>query len=117
MKEIKAIIRPNKLIALRDKLMLVEGFPGMNVTKVDGCSAPTRHTPGNLKEELIDFAPKVRIEIVAPDEVVDSLVECITQVAQTGQIGDGLVWVTDIDRATFIYKTVQGSTPVKPAND
>ncbi len=111
MKEIKAIIRPNKLITLRDKLMQVPGFPGMTVAKVDGCSAPSRNYPGNLKEELIDFTPKVKIEIVAPDEVVDAIVDCITAVSQTGQIGDGLVWVADIDRAWFLFKTTQG----KPA--
>jgi nitrogen regulatory protein P-II 1 len=47
MKEIKAIIRPNKLTTLRDKLMLVPGFPGMTVAKVEGCSAPTRNFPGS----------------------------------------------------------------------
>jgi nitrogen regulatory protein P-II 1 len=108
MKEIKAIIRPNKLIPLRDKLMQVPGFPGMTVAKVEGCSAPSRNTPGNLKEELIDFTPKIRIEIIAPDEVVEPLVECITAVSQTGQIGDGLVWVADVDRAWFLFKTVPG---------
>jgi len=108
MKEIKAIIRPNKLITLRDKLMQVPGFPGMTVTKVEGCSAPTRNFPGNLKEELIDFTPKIRIEMIAPEEAVEPLVECITAVSQTGQIGDGLVWVADIERAWFLYKTVPG---------
>lgn len=111
MKEIKAIIRPNKLTTLRDKLMQVPGFPGMTVSKVEGCSAPSRNFPGNLKEELIDFTPKVRIEIVAPDEAVEALVDCITSVSQTGQIGDGLVWIADVERAWFLFKTVPG----KPA--
>ena len=108
MKEIKAIIRPNKLVTLRDKLMQVPGFPGMTVTKVEGCSAPTRNFPGNLKEELIDFTPKIRIEMIAPEDAVEALVECITTVSQTGQIGDGLVWVADIERAWFLFKTVPG---------
>lgn len=105
MKEIKAVIRPNKLPTLRDRIVQVPGFPGMSVTKIDGCSAPSRHTPDNLKEILVDFTPKVRIEIVAPDEAVEALVECITQVAQTGQIGDGLIWVTDVEQARFVFKT------------
>lgn len=111
MKEIKAIIRPNKLAVLRDKLMQVPGFPGMTVAKVEGCSAPARNFPGNLKEELIDFSPKIRIEIIAPEDVVEAVVECITSVSQTGQIGDGLVWIADVERAWFLYKT----TPGKPA--
>jgi nitrogen regulatory protein P-II 1 len=68
------------------------------------------HSPSNLKEELTDYTPKIRIEIVAPDEVCDSIVDTIVQNAQIGQVGDGLVWVTDIERAVFLYKTVQGAT-------
>jgi nitrogen regulatory protein P-II 1 len=47
---------------------------------------------------------------VAPDEVCDSIVDTIVNNAQIGQVGDGLVWVTDIERADFLYKTVQGAT-------
>ena len=69
MKEIKAIIRPNKLGALRDALVALPGFPGMTVNKVDGCSAPSRHVQARvrIKDELTDYSPKVRIEIIAPD--------------------------------------------------
>ena len=49
MKEIKAVIRPNKLAALRDALVALPGFPGMTVTKVEGCSAPSRHVPAKVK--------------------------------------------------------------------
>ncbi|MEY2677643.1 MAG: hypothetical protein RLZ00_335 [Pseudomonadota bacterium] len=108
MKEIKAIIRPSKLPTLREKLRSLPGFPGMTVSKAEGCSAPSLHTPTNLKEELTDYTPKVRIEIVAPDEVCDSIVDLIVHTAQIGQIGDGLVWVTDITRAVFLYKSVAG---------
>ena len=50
MKEIKAIIRPAKLAALREKLRSLPGFPGMTISKVEGCSAPSVHSPSNLKE-------------------------------------------------------------------
>jgi nitrogen regulatory protein P-II 1 len=82
----------------------------MTISKVEGCSAPSVHSPSNLKEELTDYTPKIRIEIVAPDEVCDSSVDTIVNNAQIGQVGDGLVWVTDIERAVFLYKTVQGAT-------
>jgi nitrogen regulatory protein P-II 1 len=109
MKEIKAIIRPNKLSGLRDALIALPGFPGMTVSKVEGCSAPSRHiSRHNIKDELTDYTPKVRIEIVSPDEVCDSIVDLIVHTAQIGQIGDGLVWVTDITRAVFLYKSVAG---------
>ena len=108
MKEIKAIIRPSKLPMLREKLRVMPGFPGMTVSQAQGCSAPNLHSPANVKEELTDYTPKVRIEIVSPDEVCDSIVDLIVQTAQIGQIGDGLVWVTDISRAVFLYKSVAG---------
>ena len=108
MKEIKAILRPNRLPLLREKLRATPGFPGMTVSKAEGCSAPNLHSPANLKEELTDYTPKVRVEIVSPDELCDSIVDMIVLTAQIGQIGDGLVWVTDITRAVFLYKSVAG---------
>ncbi|MBL8428823.1 MAG: P-II family nitrogen regulator [Dechloromonas sp.] len=110
MKEIKAVIRPNKLAALRDALVSLPDFPGMTVTKVEGCSAPSRHVPARAKiiDELTDYSPKVRIEIVAPDEIADVIFRCITDVSQTGHYGDGLVWIVDVQQAAFIFKTMPG---------
>lgn len=109
MKEIKAVIRPNKLAALRDALTAMPGFPGMTVSRVEGCSAPLRHVVRNsIKDELTDFTPKVRIEIVAPDDVAEVIFARITEVAQTGHYGDGIVWVTEVERAAFIFKTTPG---------
>lgn len=109
MKEIKAIIRPNKLAVLRDALMAMPGFPGMTVTKVEGCSAPSRHVARQkIKDELTDYSPKVRIDIVAPDEIAEAIFQRITEIAQTGHYGDGLVWITEVERAAFIFKTMPG---------
>lgn len=106
MKEIKAVIRPNKLATLRDVLVALPGFPGMTVFKGEGCSAPSRHVVRNkLKDELTDYTPKVKIEIVAPDEVADEIFQCIVDFAQTGHYGDGLVWMTDVEKAAFVFKT------------
>lgn len=109
MKEIKAVIRPNKLPALRDALRAIPGFPGMTISKAEGCSAPSRHAPHNIKDELTDYTPKVRIEIVADDEVAEVVVDRIIAIATTGHIGDGLVWVTPIERAAFMFKSMPGS--------
>lgn len=110
MKEIKAVIRPNKLSVLRDALVALPGFPGMTVTKVEGCSAPSRHVPARtkIKDELTDYTSKVRVEIVAPDEVAEAVFMRITEVAQTGHYGDGLVWITDVEKVAFIFKTTPG---------
>lgn len=115
MKEIKAIIRPNKLNPLRDALRSVPGFPGMTITKAEGLSAPERLGPSksSIKEELTDYTAKIRVEIVAPDEIADVLVDRIVTVANTGHIGDGLVWVTPIDRAVFVHKVMPGAEAVK----
>lgn len=110
MKEIKAIIRPNKLPLLRDALVALPDFPGMTVTKVEGCSAPSRHVPARtkIKDELTDYTSKVRVEIVAPDEVAETIFLRITEVAQTGHYGDGLVWITNIEKVAFVFKTIPG---------
>ncbi len=110
MKEIKAIIRPNKLAALRDALVTMPGFPGMTVSKVEGCSAPSRHVRARsrIKDELTDYSPKVRVEILAPDEAADEIFRRISEVAQTGHYGDGLVWISEVERAVFIFKTTPG---------
>ncbi len=110
MKEIKAVIRPNKLSALRDALVSLPGFPGMTVTKVEGCSAPTRHhARHNIKDELTDYSPKVRVEIIAPDDVAEAIFQRVTEVAQTGHYGDGLVWIAAVEKAAFIFKTTPGA--------
>ena len=108
MKEVKAVIRPNKLAALRDALRQIPGFPGMTITKAEGCSAPSRHTPHNIKEELTDYTPKVRIEIVVDDDLAEVIVDRIISIATTGHIGDGLVWVTPVERAAFVFKSTGG---------
>jgi len=109
MKEIKAVIRPARLDDVRDALMRVPGFPGMTVAHVEGCSAPARHQPQNLKEELLDFSPKVQIEMVAADEHADALYEALKQAAATGHVGDGLVWMSEVQRCDYVWHPGQVS--------
>lgn len=104
MKEIKAIVRPNKMSQLRSALMEIPGFPGMTISKAEGCSAPARLAKASIKDELTDYTPKMRIEIVAPDEIAETLMNKIIDVCQTGQLGDGIVWMTDVQKAAFIAK-------------
>ena len=107
MKEIRAVIRPNKLASLRAALFALPGFPGMTVFRGEGCSAPSRHLPRNtIKDELTDYTPKVRVEIVAPDEVAEAIFQRITEIAQTGHYGDGLVWITEVEKAAFVFRTM-----------
>ncbi len=103
--EVKAVIRPNKLAALRTALLETPGFPGMTVTKVEGCSAPSRTSKSNIKDELTDYAAKVKIEIVCNDEVAPIFMDRIVAICQTGQVGDGVVWCTQVPKAFFIAKS------------
>ena len=103
--EVKAVIRPNKLAALRTALLETPGFPGMTVTKVEGCSAPNRTAKFNIKDELTDYSAKVKIEIVCNDEIAGHIMNPIVTIYQTGQVGDGVVWCTEVPKAFFISKT------------
>jgi nitrogen regulatory protein P-II 1 len=105
MMEVKAVVRPNKLAGLRTALLETPGFPGMTVTKVEGCSAPNRTSKSNIKDELTDYSAKVKIEIVCNDEVAQALMDRIVTICQTGQIGDGVVWCTEVPKAFFIAKS------------
>ena len=103
--EVKAVIRPNKLAALRVALLEMPEFPGMTVTKVEGCSASSKTNKSTIKDELTDYSAKVRIEIVCKAEIADALMEKIVTVCQTGQIGDGVVWCTPAPKTFFITKS------------
>lgn len=96
MKEIKAVIQPVKLQKLRTALIAMPGFPGMTVTRSEGCSPSLERGTGrvDIHAELMDFSPKVRIEILAPDELVEDIVQLIQDTCHTGHIGDGILWVT-----------------------
>jgi nitrogen regulatory protein P-II 1 len=97
MKEIKAVIQPQKLGKLRSAFRRMRGFPGMTVSRVEGCSQHEEPEIGhNIQEELTDFSPKVRIEIVTPDDKVEEIVRIIYASAHTGRQGDGIVWVTEV---------------------
>jgi nitrogen regulatory protein P-II 1 len=105
MMEVKAVIRPNKLASLRAALLDTPGFPGMTVSKVEGCSAPSKTTKATIRDELTDYTAKVRIEIVCNAEIAPMIMDKIVAVCQTGQTGDGVVWCTPVPKAFFIAKT------------
>ena len=102
--EVKAIIRPNKLAALRSALVTFPRFPGMTISRVEGFGAPSRTTKVNIKDELTDYSAKVKIEIICDDEIAEVLMDKIVAICQTGLVGDGVVWCTPIKQAYFISK-------------
>lgn len=115
MKEIKAIVQPFKLTKLRNALRHIAHFPGMSVTRVEGFGHLHEDgQPHSIKEELTDFSPKVRIEIVAPDHQVEEIVRILTETAHTGQKGDGLVWVTAVEQFAKISHAAGDEPPAPP---
>ena len=105
MKEIIAVIRPNRLHKVRNAFRTLPGFPGMSIAHIEGCSGHAgTEKNDSLKEELTDFIKKIRIEIVAPDEMVDDILRIIHQNANTGQVGDGVLWVTEVEKFVRLCK-------------
>ncbi|RME47854.1 MAG: P-II family nitrogen regulator [Deltaproteobacteria bacterium] len=96
MKKIEAIIRPFKLDEVRECLGEI-GVSGMTITEVQGFGRQKGHTElYRGAEYLVDFLPKLKIEIVAPDESVTEIVEAIERSARTGRIGDGKIFVSEV---------------------
>lgn len=109
MKEIKAIIQPFMLAAVTRALQELPGFPGMTVSECRGFGREKgKEGPHRAIEDLIDYIPKVRLEIMLKDEMVDKVVETIAKTAHTGNQGDGKVFVYDIERAVRIKTFEQG---------
>jgi nitrogen regulatory protein PII len=112
MKLITAIVKPFKLDDVKDALKAA-GIAGMTVSEVRGFGRQGGHTETYRGAEYqIDFVPKVSIEIVVDDAVVDTVVETITGAAATGKIGDGKIWVTDVDRLVRIRTGEEGADAV-----
>ena len=102
MKKIEAIIKPFKLDDVRESLADV-GITGMTVSEVKGFGRQKGHTElYRGAEYMVDFLPKVTLEIVVTDDVVDQCVDAIIETAQTGKIGDGKIFITDVSRVIRI---------------
>jgi nitrogen regulatory protein P-II 2 len=102
MKLVIAIIKPFKLDDVRDALMAL-GVNGMTVTEVKGYGRQKGHTEiYRGAEYAVNFLPKVRIEVAIPADQADRVVEAITAAAKTGQIGDGKIFVLDVQQAVRI---------------
>ncbi|MET0146593.1 MAG: P-II family nitrogen regulator [Ilumatobacteraceae bacterium] len=97
MKLITAIIKPFKLDDVKDALK-ASGVVGLTVTEVRGFGRQGGHTETYRGTEYqIDFVPKVKLEIVVDDAIVDGVIDAVVAAAHTDKIGDGKVWVNDID--------------------
>ena len=102
MKKIEAMIKPFKLDDVRESLSDI-GISGMTITEVRGFGRQKGHTElYRGAEYMVDFLPKVKLEVVVPDELLDQCIEAIIETAQTGKIGDGKIFVYSVERAIRI---------------
>ncbi|GAC13046.1 P-II family nitrogen regulator [Aliiglaciecola lipolytica] len=112
MKKIEAIIKPFKLDDVRASLTEA-GVSGLTVTEVKGYGRQKGHTETYRGAEYnVDFLPKVKIEVVVPDADVDRCIEAIMEVAATGKIGDGKIFVTPVAQAIRIRTGEQNDEAV-----
>lgn len=112
LKKIEAIIKPFKLDEVKDALNEI-GVQGITVTEVKGFGRQKGHTElYRGAEYVVDFLPKVKMEIVAPDNLVLKIIETIQTAARTGRIGDGKIFVTNIEEAIRIRTGEKGEAAV-----
>ena len=111
-KKIEAIIKPFKLDDVKDALHDA-GVSGITVTEVKGFGRQKGHTElYHGAEYVIDFLPKVKIEVVVEDSLVDNVVEAIADSARTGRIGDGKIFVLDVEQAVRIRTGDRGADAI-----
>jgi nitrogen regulatory protein P-II 1 len=102
MKKIEAIIKPFKLDEVREALSEV-GVTGLTVTEVKGFGRQKGHTElYRGAEYVVDFLPKIKIELVVADQAVDPAIEAIVKAARTGKIGDGKIFVVPVEQVVRI---------------
>ena len=112
MKKVEAIIKPFKLEDVRNALGEI-GVQGMTVSEVKGFGRQKGHTElYRGAEYVVDFLPKIKIELAVSDEIADKAVQAIVEAANTGRIGDGKIFVNDIEEAIRIRTGERGSDAV-----
>ncbi len=112
MKKIEAIIKPFKLDDVKEKLTEI-GVKGMTITEVKGFGRQKGHTEiYRGAEYVVDFLPKIKIEVVVPDEMVEETLDVICSSAKTGKIGDGKVFVIPVEEVIRIRTGEKGEVAV-----
>jgi nitrogen regulatory protein P-II 1 len=112
MKKVEAVIKPFKLDEVREALAEA-GCSGLTVTEVKGFGRQKGHTElYRGAEYTVDFLPKVKVEVVMADELVDKAIDAIVKAARTGKIGDGKIFVTDVPQVVRIRTGETGENAV-----
>lgn len=109
MKEIKAIIRPSKLLEVTEELQKVEGLPGVTILEIRGFGkGRANHAEDKVVYELVEFVPRIQLEVVVTDEMVVEVVDVIQKYSHTGNTGDGKIFVSTVDEIVKIRTNERG---------
>ncbi|MRR55474.1 MAG: P-II family nitrogen regulator [Deltaproteobacteria bacterium] len=113
MKEVKAIIRPSKLLEVTEELHEIEGLPGVTISEIKGFG---KRRAKNAKDksvyELVEFVAYLKLEVVIEDEMVDEVVKVIQKYSHTGNSGDGKIFVSTIDDVIKIRTNERGKDAI-----
>ena len=109
MKEIKAIIRPSKLLEVTEELHGIEGLPGVTVSEIKGFGkGRAKNAKDKIMYEMVEFIPRIQLEVVVNDELVDEVVNVIQKFSHTGNTGDGKIFVVNVEEIVKIRTNERG---------
>jgi nitrogen regulatory protein P-II 1 len=109
MKEIKAIIRPSKLLEVTEELHEIDGLPGVTIFEIKGFGkSRAKNAKDKVVYEMVEFIPRIQLEVVVVDEMVEKVVNVIQKYSHTGNTGDGKIFVSTIDDIVKIRTNERG---------
>ena len=109
MKEIKSIIRPFKLPEVMEELHTIKGLPGVTVSEIKGFGkSRARNAKDKIVYEMVEFVPRIKLEVVVQDEMADDVVNVIQKFAHTGNTGDGKIFVIPVEETVKIRTNERG---------
>ena len=113
MKEIKAIIRPSRLLEVTEELHAIEGLPGVTISEIKGFGkGKARNAQDKIVYEMVEFMPRIQLEVVVNDEMADQIVNVIQKHAHTGNAGDGKIFVSTVDDIVKIRTNERGQAAI-----
>lgn len=113
MKEIKAIIRPFKLLEVTEELHKIDGLPGVTVSEIKGFGkSRANNAKDKIVYEMVELIPRIKLEVVVNDDMADAVVNVIQRVAHTGNTGDGKIFVLNVEKTVKIRTNERGRTAI-----
>jgi len=113
MKEIKAIIRPSKLLEVTEELHRIEGLPGVTVSEIKGFGkSRAKSAKDKVVYEMVEFIPRIQLEVVVNDEMVAEVVNVIQKFSHTGNTGDGKIFVVNVEETVKIRTNERGKDAI-----